>query len=120
MIKPLARDKLRSLCPSYSCPQTMKHTDAVFLSLSHGHVYYLKRELSCERELVSLKQASVDVVKGGEGDTVDERTNASLNISTRLGVLHRLTENHIERLRTGHKCMHFKETSRMHPRHIGV
>lgn len=62
---------------------------------------YLKRELSCKRELVSLEQASVDVVKGGEGDAVDERANASLNVGARLGVPHRLAENHVERLRTG-------------------
>lgn len=62
---------------------------------------YLKGELSCEGELVPLEQASVDVIKGGESDAVNERANTSLNINTHLGVLHRLTENHIKRLRTG-------------------
>lgn len=62
---------------------------------------YLKRELSCEGQLVSLEQASVDVVKGGEGDAVDQRANASLDVRRHLCVLHRLTENHAERLGTG-------------------
>lgn len=71
---------------------------------------YLKCQMSCERQLVSFKQASVDVVKGGEGDAVDERANTSLNVNTHLGVLHRLTENHIKRLDRKHRWMHIKET----------
>lgn len=65
-------------------------------------VCYLKGELSCEGELISLEQASVDVVKGGESDAVNERVNTSPNISAHLGVLHCLTENHVKCLRTGY------------------
>lgn len=64
---------------------------------------YLKCELSCERELVPLKQASVDVVKGGEGDAVNEGADATFNVNTPLSILHCLTENHIKRLQTGKK-----------------
>lgn len=43
-------------------------------------VCYLKCKLCCEGELVSLKQASVDVIKCREGDTIYQHVYTGLYI----------------------------------------
>lgn len=43
-------------------------------------LHYLKCKLCCEGELVSLKQASVDVIKRREGDTINQCVYTGLYI----------------------------------------
>lgn len=61
--------------------------------------WYLEGQLSTEGELVPLKQATADVVEGGEGDAVDEGVHPPLDVVRGHGLAHSLVKHHIKRLR---------------------